>query len=67
MLPYPADFPEDRTGTLLGSAAMQIFLGDYDGRTVVIVDPTTEPYFARVELPFREVDFVRDPARPQHA
>jgi zinc transport system substrate-binding protein len=67
MLPYPADFPEDKTGTLLGSAAMQIFLGDYDGRSVVIVDPTTEPYFARVELPFREVDFVLDPAKPQHA
>jgi zinc transport system substrate-binding protein len=67
MLPYPADFPEEKTGTLLGSAAMQIFLGDYDGRSVVIVDPTTGPYFARVELPFREVDFVRDPARPQHA
>lgn len=67
MLPYPADFPEDKTGTLLGSAAMQVFLGDYDGRSVVIVDPTTEPHFTRVELPFREVDFVLDPARPQHA
>lgn len=67
MLPYPADFPEDSTGFLLGANAMQIFLGDYDGTSVVIIDPTTEPYFTRVELPFREVDFVLDPAKPQFA
>ena len=67
MLPYPADLPEDGTGTLLGAAAMQVFPGDHDGTSVVIVDPTAEPYFARVELPFREVDFALDPARPQHA
>ncbi|WP_227288104.1 metallochaperone AztD [Boseongicola sp. H5] len=67
MLPYPADFPEDKTGQLVGASAMQIFLGDYDGSSVVILDPTTEPYFTRVALPFREVDFVLDPARPQHA
>ena len=67
MLPYPTNFPEDKIGTLLGAAAMQVFLGDYDGTSVVIVDPTTEPYFTRVELPFREVDFVLNPARPQHA
>lgn len=67
MLPYPADFPEDKTGQLVGAAAMQVFLGDYDGRSVVIVDPTAEPYFTRVELPFREVDFVLDPAKPQFA
>lgn len=67
MLPYPSDFPEDRTGFLLGAKAMQIFLGDYDGTSVVIVDPTTEPYFTRVELPFRDVDFILDPAAPQFA
>ncbi|WP_375552411.1 hypothetical protein [Rhodophyticola porphyridii] len=67
MLPYPADFPEDKTGQLVGASAMQIFLGDYDGSSVVILDPTTEPYFTRVALPFREVDFVLDPAHPQHA
>lgn len=67
MLPYPADFPEDKTGFLLGANAMQIFLGDYDGTSVVILDPTTEPYFTRIELPFREVDFILDPAQPQFA
>ena len=67
MLPYPTDFPEGYTGTLLGSPAMQIFLGNYGADAVVIVDPTTEPYFTRVELPFRRVDFILDPARPQMA
>lgn len=67
MLPYPADFPQNSTGFLLGANAMQIFLGDYDGTSVVIVDPVTEPYFTRVELPFREVDFILDPAKPQFA
>lgn len=67
MLPYPADFPEEKTGTLLGSAAMQVFLGNYGADSVVVVDPTAEPYFTRVELPFRRVHFVLDPARPQLA
>lgn len=67
MLPYPESFPEEKTGTLLGSAAMQIFLGDYGRDSVVIIDPTTAPYFTRVELPFRRVDFVLDPAKPQYA
>lgn len=67
MLPYPADFPEGSTGTLLGSPAMQVFLGNYGADSVVIVDPTVEPYFTRVELPFRQVHFVLDPARPQFA
>ena len=67
MLPYPADFPEGTTGTLLGASAMQIFLGDHGDDAVVIVDPTTEPYFTRVELPFDRVHFALDPARPQFA
>lgn len=67
MLPYPESFPEEKTGTLLGSAAMEIFLGDYGRDSVVIIDPTTAPYFTRVELPFRRVDFVLDPAKPQYA
>ncbi|WP_223866097.1 metallochaperone AztD [Salipiger aestuarii] len=67
MLPYPDNFPEDSTGFLLGAKAMQIFLGDYDGTSVVIVDPVTEPYFTRVELPFREVDFILDPVDPRMA
>lgn len=67
MLPYPADFPEGKTGTLLGAAAMQVFLGNYGADSVVIVDPTAEPYFTRVELPFRRIHFVLDPAKPQFA
>lgn len=67
MLRYPADFPEGSTGALLGSRAMQIFLGDYGADSVVIVDPTTEPYFTYVDLPFRRVDFILDPAKPQFA
>ncbi|WP_224826759.1 metallochaperone AztD [Cognatishimia sp. MH4019] len=66
MLPYPEDFPEDKTGQLVGAVAMQAFLGDYDRRSVVILDPTEAPYFKRVELPFRKVDFILDPNKPQH-
>lgn len=67
MLPYPDDFPEGHTGTLLGSSAMQVFLGNYGRESVVVIDPTATPYFTRVELPFRRVDFVLDPAKPQFA
>ena len=67
MLPYPADFPEGHTGTLLGSKAMQIFLGNYGADSVVVIDPTTEPSFSRVALPFRRVDFALDPVKPQFA
>ncbi|MFV0385416.1 hypothetical protein [Paracoccus sp. (in: a-proteobacteria)] len=67
MLPYPADFPEGHTGTLLGSPAMQIFLGNYGPDSVVVIDPVAAPYLTRVELPFRRVDFVLDPANPQFA
>jgi hypothetical protein len=67
MLPYPEDFPEEHTGTLLGARGIQMFLGNYGAQAVVIIDPTTAPYFELVELPFRRVDFVLDPIRPQHA
>lgn len=67
MLPYPAGFPEGSTGFLLGAKAMQIFLGDYDDTSLVIIDPTETPYFTRVTLPFRKVDVVLDPAKPQFA
>jgi zinc transport system substrate-binding protein len=46
---------------------MQIFLGNYGSQSVVVIDPTEAPYFTRVDLPFRRVDFVLDPARPQFA
>ncbi|WP_050528445.1 metallochaperone AztD [Pseudorhodobacter aquimaris] len=67
MLPYPADLPEGHTGTLLGSPAMQIFLGNYGADGVVIIDPAAEPHFTYVQLPFRRVDFILDPAKPQMA
>ncbi|MGR3378974.1 hypothetical protein [Salipiger abyssi] len=67
MLPYPEDFPEAHTGTLLGSSAMQVFLGNYGADAVVVIDPTAAPYFTRVDLPFRRVDFVLDPLNPQFA
>lgn len=67
MLPYPAAFPEGHTGTLLGSVAMQVFLGNYGASSVVVIDPTAAPYFTKVDLPFRRVDFVLDPVKPQFA
>ncbi|QQA44257.1 metallochaperone AztD [Pelagovum pacificum] len=66
MLPYPGDLPDGSTGTLLGSRSMQVFLGNYGDSGVVVIDPTAEPYFSYVELPYRRVDFILDPARPQH-
>lgn len=67
MLPYPEEFPEGHTGTLLGARGIQMFLGNYGAEAVVVIDPTEAPYFTLVELPFRRVDFVLDPAKPQHA
>ena len=67
LLPYPDDFPENKTGTLLGGSAVKIFVGDYGDNDLVVIDPETEPYFSRVEFPFRHVDFVLDPAKPQFA
>ncbi|MDB6454491.1 hypothetical protein [Falsirhodobacter sp. 20TX0035] len=67
LLPYPADWPEGTTGTLLGARAMQVFVGNYGADGVVVVDPEDEPHFKFVKLPFRRVDFVLDPAAPQFA
>ncbi len=64
MLPYPADFPEVTTGTLLGATAMQVFLGNHGPEGLVVIDPAEEPHMRRIELPFRRVDFILDPARP---
>jgi zinc transport system substrate-binding protein len=63
MLDYPADLPTgESTGTLLGSKAMQVFLGNYGADGLVVIDPVDAPHFRYVELPFRRVDFVLDPA-----
>ncbi len=63
MLPYPADLPKDQTtGTLLGAKSMQVFLGNYGAKGVVVVDPADQPHFRYIELPFRRIDFALDPA-----
>jgi zinc transport system substrate-binding protein len=68
MLEYPDDLPAgNTTGTLLGARAMQVFLGNYGADGLVIVDPAGEPHFKHVELPFRRIDFVLDPADPRFA
>lgn len=63
MLNYPADLPSgETTGTLLGAKSMQVFLGNYGAKGLVVVDPADEPNFRYIELPFRRIDFALDPA-----
>ncbi|MDF2998112.1 MAG: ZinT/AdcA family metal-binding protein [Xanthobacteraceae bacterium] len=63
MLEYPADLPAGQsTGTLIGSKSMQVFLGNYGAKGLVVVDPVDAPHFRYIELPFRRVDFALDPA-----
>lgn len=63
MLTYPADLPSgETTGTLLGAKSMQVFLGNYGAKGLVVIDPADEPHFRYIELPFRRVDFALDPA-----
>lgn len=65
MMAYPADLPQGvTTGTLLGSTGIQVFLGNYGPNGLVVVDPADAPHFRYIELPFRRVDFVLDPAKP---
>lgn len=68
MLEYPEDLPQDvTTGTILGSNAIQMFLGNHGPDGLVVIDPVDEPHFRRINLPFRRVDFVLDPVQPAHA
>lgn len=63
MLNYPDDLPAgETTGTLLGAKSMQVFLGNYGAKGLVVVDPVDAPNFRYIELPFRRIDFVLDPA-----
>jgi len=68
MLAYGSSLPKGKVSTLLGGTSMQFFLGNYGEQNVVLIDPdnTAEPY-KLIELPTRRVDFVLDPAKPQHA
>ena len=63
MLEYGTELPAgQKTGTLLGSRSMQVFLGNYGANGIVVIDPVDEPHLRYVELPFRRVDFALDPA-----
>lgn len=63
LLAYPADLPAGQTtGTLLGAKSMQVFLGNYGAKGLVVVDPVDTPHFQYLDLPFRRVDFTLDPA-----
>ncbi len=63
LLAYPADLPTGQTtGTLLGAKSMQAFLGNYGAKGLVVVDPVDAPNVQYIELPFRRIDFVLDPA-----
>jgi hypothetical protein len=65
MLAYPAGLPQGvTTGTLLGSTAMQVFLGNHGADGLVVVDPAEAPHVQRIGLSFRRIDFTLDPARP---
>ncbi|WEF24854.1 hypothetical protein [Paracoccus sp. S3-43] len=68
MLPYPAEYPKgEMTGTLLGSDAIQVFVGDYGDKALSVIDPVDEPHMRLIELPFRAVDFALDPVHPSDA
>jgi zinc transport system substrate-binding protein len=63
MLTYPADLPSGETsGTLLGAKSMQVFLGNYSAKGLVVIDSADKPHFCYIELPFPWVDFALDPA-----
>ena len=68
MLEYPANLPQDvTTGTILGSNAIQMFLGNHGPDGLVVIDPVDEPHFTRIALPFRRVDFALDQVKPANA
>lgn len=67
MLEYPDNLPAgESTGTLLGSKSMQVFLGNYGAKGLVVVDPVDEPHFQYIELPFRRIDFALDAANARY-
>lgn len=66
-LAYPDGLPEGKVTTLLGGKGLQYFLGNYGPSAVVLIDPTTEDAFRRIELPTRRVHFAVDPVRPKFA
>jgi hypothetical protein len=66
-LPYSDALPEGKSTTLIGGRGLQYFLGNYGPSAVVLIDPTSEDAFRRIELPTRRVHFAVDPVRPKFA
>jgi len=66
-LPYSDELPEGKVTTLLGGRGLQYFLGNYGPSAIVLIDPTADDAFRRIELPTRRVHFAVDPVRPKFA
>ncbi len=66
-LPYSETLPEGKSTTLVGGRGLQYFLGNYGPSAVVLIDPTSDDAFRRIELPTRRVHFAVDPVRPKFA
>lgn len=58
---------DGNVSTLKGGTALQVFLGNYGPRAVVIIEPGAEPAFRKVELPTRRVDFALDDTKANQA
>lgn len=67
MLRYGADLPKGKVSTLLGSKAMQFFLGNYGEDKIALIDPESDTPYRLVDLPTRRIDFALDPARLKNA
>ena len=67
MLTYGADLPKGKVSTLLGSKAMQFFLGNYGEDKIALIDPESDTPYRLVDLPTRRVDFALDSARLKNA
>lgn len=67
MLAYGADLPKGKVSTLLGSKAMQFFLGNYGEDKIALIDPESDTPYRLVDLPTRRIDFALDPARLKNA
>lgn len=66
-LSFTEGMPEGRVSTLIGGRGLQYFLGNYDARTVSIIEADAEAPFRLVELPTRRVHFAVDNVRARFA
>lgn len=67
MLTYGTDLPKGKVSTLLGSKAMQFFLGNYGEDKIALIDPESDTPYRLIDLPTRRIDFALDPARLKNA